>query len=59
MADGRRAVIVINHDKHDREVAISFGEKRVEAFRALGNVTEWKDGTLRIEHNNAAYFILS
>ena len=59
MADGRRAVIVINHDKHDREVAISFGEKRVEAFRALGNVTEWKDGVLQIEHNNAAYFILS
>jgi hypothetical protein len=59
MADGRRAVIVINHDKHDREVAISFWEKRVEAFRALGNVTEWKDGALQIEHNNAAYFILS
>ena len=64
MADGRRVLVLINHDKNDREAEITLcGGKKIESFKALGNVTQMKENdngfTLKIEHNNAAYCILA
>ncbi len=62
--DGRRALIIINHDKNDRDVEIKInGERKLEDFKALGEITKIKENengfSLKIEHNNAAYCIIS
>ncbi len=64
LSDGRRVLIVINHDKNDRKAEITLCKgKMLEKFKALGSYTEIKENdngfTVTIEHNNAAYCIIS